>query len=659
MTTLITPLPTPPTRQDSSSFNDRADDFLGALPLFQQEANSLAIDVQSSAADVEVAKQAVISIVDITKWVSGNSYAEGASVWSPINGVAYRKVSSSIGGTTDPSLDNVNYKSITDAAGFTYTPSGVGAVTTTVEDKLRENVSVSDKGAVTLSTINAVIAEVSDGVITIPPGEYELNGDVLIQLKNSGSTAEPQGSLKIIAEGVRFTGTGKVIIDSCKRLTITGLDAPNHDLCLRGCWWSTFSGMRFRNIVFSDAVGSSFTSNYWCQWNECLFQTVITGAASTFNNKMDWFSCSMRGNANQGFQGTANYAFEFNANENAQGWVFWGGDVSYHNTAIYNVGVANTAGDIEITFDGTYFDTLIPAPISRARSRVQTKNCHYANSANGHPNSAVLSAVARGSQDLFRQDRSAAWAQHTGVNFVPNGDLRVGLASYAGAGRPVGSSGGSTITSSTSAGLMGRYININQTNLGPAGQVRIRPLPLPFAGRYTGVLVLRNANTGSRSMRIAFNDLFESISISNTEWTLFTLTSGVDIAAGAQPDIIIRADDDTSTFSVDVCYMAVSFGEGGMPFTLSPSHKVIEAEVTYDPPSIAGGASVTTTVSAVGAAFGDFVSASFGRSTAGITISASVSAADTISVTFTNPTAGSIDLLSSTLRVRVSKSGYA
>ena len=142
MTILITPLPTPPTRQDSSNFNDRADEFLGALPLFQQEANTLAIDVQASADDVEIARQAVASVANVTKWISGNTYAQGAVVWSPINGVAYRKMTSAAGGTTDPSLDSVNYKSITDAAGVIYTPAGTGAVATNVEAVLRDGVSL-------------------------------------------------------------------------------------------------------------------------------------------------------------------------------------------------------------------------------------------------------------------------------------------------------------------------------------------------------------------------------------------------------------------------------------------------------------------------------------------------------------------------------------
>ncbi len=56
-----------------------------------------------------------------------------------------------------------------------------------------------------------------------------------------------------------------------------------------------------------------------------------------------------------------------------------------------------------------------------------------------------------------------------------------------------------------------------------------------------------------------------------------------------------------------------------------------------------------------GAAVGDFASASFGGDTQGITITAQVSAADTVSVRFQNETTGVLDIGSATLRARVSR----
>jgi hypothetical protein len=43
----ISPLPTPPSRNDPTNFATRADAFLGALPTFQSEANALQTDVNT------------------------------------------------------------------------------------------------------------------------------------------------------------------------------------------------------------------------------------------------------------------------------------------------------------------------------------------------------------------------------------------------------------------------------------------------------------------------------------------------------------------------------------------------------------------------------------------------------------------------------------
>lgn len=112
----ITMLPTPPSRSDPSNFSDRADQFLGQLPLFVSEANTLATDVndrQTAAAasaaaallsetNAAAALAAATALSGATKWVSGTSYAEGDTVWSPITYYTY-KAKSATNGTVDPS----------------------------------------------------------------------------------------------------------------------------------------------------------------------------------------------------------------------------------------------------------------------------------------------------------------------------------------------------------------------------------------------------------------------------------------------------------------------------------------------------------------------------------------------------------------------------
>jgi hypothetical protein len=74
---------------------------------------------------------------------------------------------------------------------------------------------------------------------------------------------------------------------------------------------------------------------------------------------------------------------------------------------------------------------------------------------------------------------------------------------------------------------------------------------------------------------------------------------------------------------------------------------------TYDPPSLADGAGDTTTVTVTGAVLGDMALASFSLTTSGITITAWVSASDTVSVRFQNESGGILDIGSGTLKAAV------
>lgn len=74
---------------------------------------------------------------------------------------------------------------------------------------------------------------------------------------------------------------------------------------------------------------------------------------------------------------------------------------------------------------------------------------------------------------------------------------------------------------------------------------------------------------------------------------------------------------------------------------------------TFNPGSLADAAGETTTVTVTGAALGDFAMASFSNALQGITVTAWVSATDTVSVRFQNESGGVLDLSSGTLRALV------
>ncbi|MFY7886358.1 MAG: hypothetical protein ACOVOV_16095 [Dolichospermum sp.] len=98
---MITALPTPPSRSDSTNFASRADAFLGALPTFATEANALATDVNTksdlvttnselTAANTEVASAAAAIAVASSNF-KGN--------WSSLTGALSLPASVSHNGT--------------------------------------------------------------------------------------------------------------------------------------------------------------------------------------------------------------------------------------------------------------------------------------------------------------------------------------------------------------------------------------------------------------------------------------------------------------------------------------------------------------------------------------------------------------------------------
>lgn len=79
----------------------------------------------------------------------------------------------------------------------------------------------------------------------------------------------------------------------------------------------------------------------------------------------------------------------------------------------------------------------------------------------------------------------------------------------------------------------------------------------------------------------------------------------------------------------------------------------LTGSATWNPASVADKASTSTTVTVAGAVLGDRCEASFSLSLSGMTLSAYVSAADTVTCVLENLTGGAVDLGSGTVRVFV------
>ncbi|HBM91008.1 MAG TPA: hypothetical protein DD400_03915, partial [Rhodospirillaceae bacterium] len=86
------------------------------------------------------------------------------------------------------------------------------------------------------------------------------------------------------------------------------------------------------------------------------------------------------------------------------------------------------------------------------------------------------------------------------------------------------------------------------------------------------------------------------------------------------------------------------------------SMRTIDASVSWDPASIATGSGLSSsTITATGAAFGDFVSVSAPYDLQGLVATAYVSAAGSVVIRLHNATGSAVDLASGTWNVRVIK----
>lgn len=109
----------------------------------------------------------------------------------------------------------------------------------------------------------------------------------------------------------------------------------------------------------------------------------------------------------------------------------------------------------------------------------------------------------------------------------------------------------------------------------------------------------------------------------------------------------------TTNLSASVAGAAVAFA--APTFRTHTLMSTLEASTTWDPTNIANGASTTTTVAVAGASTADFVIASSNTQLAGLSLSAYVSAPDTVTLVLTNNTGVAVDRPSGTFNVKVIK----
>lgn len=138
-----------PQTTSPSTFASDMDTWLSELDTWTTEANSMADEINTAQG---VCLDAT-SGLSATKWVSGTTYAEGDTVWSPTDYLVYRRKTNGAG-TTDPTSDTTNWILV----------AGTG------------NVRTDSTQTLTNKTLTA--PTVSDPVFTgaIQEGIYDLSG---------------------------------------------------------------------------------------------------------------------------------------------------------------------------------------------------------------------------------------------------------------------------------------------------------------------------------------------------------------------------------------------------------------------------------------------------------------------------------------------------
>lgn len=197
----------------------------------------------------------------------------------------------------------------------------------------------------------------------------------------------------------------------------------------------------------------------------------------------------------------------------------------------------------------------------------------------------------------------------------------------------------------------GPYTDWNSDDV-PRGLVPIANVGMPTGttpsvliapqGGYNGVAVFNNAGPttvtqvldGENGMQVRWG-----ATNSNTTLTHGTGAGQIDLIAGG--NYVVPSGHFIDAIHNGTCWKEIRKSE------------LTGSAAGTDPANLVDGAGVSINVTVAGATLGQFAQASFSLDLQGITLTAWVSAANTVSCRFQNETGGAIDLASGTLRARV------
>lgn len=200
-------------------------------------------------------------------------------------------------------ITGINGTGITaNASNVQYDPAGTGAVTTNVQAKLREVVSVQDFGASPANTAAENTAaiqaafnflEQNGGTLSFAPGTYNVTA---VEMSQAGGNT--RRNFCIIGNGALLQGTTSsptFRVYRCQGLEIDGLRVAKHASATYASDLDSFWFADFRNCSFGETRlhADNNWGVYWNAFYDCSFGSLHFDLADYTINQNTWYTCQV------------------------------------------------------------------------------------------------------------------------------------------------------------------------------------------------------------------------------------------------------------------------------------------------------------------------------------------------------------------------------
>lgn len=223
---------------------------------------------------------------------------------------------------------------------------------------------------------------------------------------------------KIIYEfnNTKFARTTNLKVNGAHGVDLYNFNCPTANITIDGLYWGNFYNCRFLELHFGERTGSTarFKSNAWCTFVDCTLQQIFVNEQAIWTNAITFVNIAASG------QKTADYFLRKRSSANMQNWVFRGGDISYHTQGVHIVEPQGQTTDFEVTYDGIYFDSKLPEPLTFNKAYVHVINTH---SAQKFEHAIPLNYAARYVFQGHNGQRPITFDPIVSINLVKNGDL--------------------------------------------------------------------------------------------------------------------------------------------------------------------------------------------------------------------------------------------